>query len=181
MHPRASGIRAVESIAGFSCFQIVLAFEWAARFELGRYGTTTFYAKTPVKPTEFIIPERPLSVQAKDRSEYQAWKQLVVLCALPHWRRAPVTSGEVRLTIVFLCDDTAPIDVDNVVKPIQDALLAVAYSDDVLVTDVDSHRRYLHDAIDLTNCSASLIDMLTAQEEAVYVRLQEADVLGTYL
>jgi crossover junction endodeoxyribonuclease RusA len=134
-----------------------------------------------VNPTEFVIPERPLSVQAKDRADYQAWKQFIVLCALPHWRRAPVTSGEVRLTIVFLCDDSAPIDVDNVIKPIQDALLAVAYSDDVLVTDVDSHRRYLQDPFDITNCSATLIKMVSARQEAVYVRIQEADILGTYL
>ena len=131
-----------------------------------------------VKTVEFIVPERPVSVQAKDRSDYQAWKQLVVLCALPHWHRAPVTTGEIRLTIVFLCDDAAPIDVDNVVKPIQDALLHVAYSDDVLVTDVDSHRRYLQDAIDITDCSGTLIRMINEQREAMRSKRRAVEVLA---
>ena len=134
-----------------------------------------------MRVTEFVVPERPLSVQARQHDLLHAWRQLIVLHALHRWTGKPLASGEVHLTIVFLCDPTAPIDVDNVVKPIQDALLNVAYTNDVLVTDVDSHRRYVGDLVDITGCSRMLIQMINKDTEAVYVRLQEADELGVYL
>lgn len=38
------------------------------------------------------------------------------------WRsRPPLTTGELRLTIVYLAGDS-PADIDNIIKPIQDAL-----------------------------------------------------------
>jgi crossover junction endodeoxyribonuclease RusA len=127
-----------------------------------------------VKRTEFIVPSRPLSVQTKDCDRLQAWKQFVVLFAIDAWTDPVVSSGDIQLTIVFLCDFDAPIDVDNIVKPIQDALLHVVYSDDVLVTDVDSHRRYLQEEHSLAGCSRKLIELLAGDEEAVYIRVQRA-------
>ena len=39
--------------------------------------------------------------------------------------------------------DSSPADIDNSIKPIQDALVGVVLADDFQVTDVDSHRRFL--------------------------------------
>jgi hypothetical protein len=96
------------------------------------------------------------------------------------WGNPPIDDGKVNVTIVFLCDNRAPIDVDNVVKPIQDAMNDIVYTDDVLVTDTDSHRRYLQETVDLTGCSRMLIEMLVANEEAVYVRVRNARTLAEH-
>lgn len=130
---------------------------------------------------EFLIPNRPLSLQAADRSNFQAYKDYVRTLASLAWNRAPVSDGEINVSIVFLCDERAPIDVDNIIKPIQDAMNDVVYTDDVLVTDADSHRRYLQDSVDLTDCSPALIALLVSGEEGVYVRVRNARELASHL
>ena len=134
-----------------------------------------------MKRLDFIIPFRPLSLQAKDRPAYQGYKHIVAAIAANAWAGQPVQTGEINVSMVFLCDARAPIDVDNIVKPIQDAMTSVVYEDDVLVADADSHRRYLQDTIDLTFCPRLLIEMILAGEEAVYVRVRNSRTLGGYL
>jgi crossover junction endodeoxyribonuclease RusA len=56
----------------------------------------------------------------------------------------PVSSPALRCTIVYLCD-SSPADIDNIIKPIQDALVGLVIGDDFLISDVDSHRRFLTD------------------------------------
>jgi crossover junction endodeoxyribonuclease RusA len=134
-----------------------------------------------VRRLEFLIPNRPLSLQAADRPNFQAYKRYIRTLAAMAWNRAPVSDGEINVSIVFLCDERAPIDVDNIIKPIQDAMNDVVYTDDVLVTDTDSHRRYLQSSVDLTDCSPALIDLLVSGEEGVYVRVRNAGELARHL
>ncbi|MFO0451320.1 MAG: RusA family crossover junction endodeoxyribonuclease [Pseudomonadota bacterium] len=85
-------------------------------------------------------------------------------------------------TILTQGADAAPIDVDNVIKPIQDALNNVVYTDDSQLTDTDSHRRLLSETRDLTHASAPLIEVLSGDTEAVYIRVSEAVAApGVYL
>ena len=65
--------------------------------------------------------------------------------------------------------------------PIQDALVGVIYADDSLISDVDSHRRFLSDAIDLTNLPPLLVEGVTLGEECIYVRVSLADNLEVYI
>lgn len=130
---------------------------------------------------EFIIPNRPLSLQAADRPNYQAYKDWVKTLVSMIWERAPIDAGEVNVSMVFLCNPRAPIDVDNIIKPIQDAMNGVVCDDDALVTDTDSHRRYQGDAIDITDCPRALIEMLVTGEEGVYVRVRNARSLAEHL
>ena len=131
---------------------------------------------------EFIVPFRPVSVQAVDRANYQAWKGYVAQIASMEWGERVQTQEPLRFTVVFLCDDRAPIDVDNVIKPLQDALLGIAFEDDVIVTDTDSHRRFVQDPLDLTDLPTLLAEMLIIGEESVYIRLEKASpAVGAYL
>ncbi len=79
-----------------------------------------------------------------------------------------------------MCDDS-PADIDNIIKPIQDALIGVVYADDSLISDVDSHRRFLSDAINLTNLPPLLIKGVTLGEECIYIRVWLAENLEAYL
>ncbi|MBV9499830.1 MAG: RusA family crossover junction endodeoxyribonuclease, partial [Acidobacteriaceae bacterium] len=60
-----------------------------------------------------------------------------------------IQTGDLHLTLVYLCD-VAPPDTDNIVKPIQDALVGLIFSDDALIADVESHRRPMTGSFDLT-------------------------------
>jgi Holliday junction resolvase RusA-like endonuclease len=130
---------------------------------------------------EFIIPRRPLSHQTKSRSNLQAWKVYVKGIANLHWSNALILNGtDLRLTLVYLCDDS-PADIDNIIKPIQDAMVGVVYEDDIQISDVDSHRRYLTDTIIITGLPQLLADAVEVGNEAVYVKVEKADELGVYL
>jgi crossover junction endodeoxyribonuclease RusA len=130
---------------------------------------------------EILIPKRPVSHQAKNRENLQAWKDYIYGRARNEWSGGtPYTKVGLRLTLVYLCDES-PADIDNIIKPIQDALVGVVYADDSLISDVDSHRRFLSDAIDLTNLPPLLIKGISLGEECIYVRVCLAENLEAYL
>jgi crossover junction endodeoxyribonuclease RusA len=113
---------------------------------------------------EMLIPKRPVSHQAKNRENLQAWKDYIYGRARTEWiGGTPLVRSGLRLMLVYLCDDS-PADIDNIIKPIQDALVGVVYADDSLVSDVDSHRRFLSDPIAITNLPPLLIKGVTLGE-----------------
>lgn len=131
---------------------------------------------------EFLIPKRPVSLQTKNRQNLQAWKAFVRGEAAKLWINGtpPVSSPALRFTIVYLCDES-PADIDNIIKPIQDALVGLVFEDDFLVSDVDSHRRFLDEPIDVTNLPPLLQIGVVAGNECVYVRVSDAQDLRSYL
>ncbi|MDV3348107.1 RusA family crossover junction endodeoxyribonuclease [Leptothoe sp. LEGE 181152] len=134
----------------------------------------------PLSLFELLIPRRPVSHQAKDRANLQKWKDFVYGRARLSWQGTPLTEDGLRLTLVYLCDD-APADIDNVIKPIQDALVGVVFADDFQITDVDSHRRFLSEEIDITHLPSLLLQGLVLSQECVYIRVSLAEALDRYL
>jgi len=131
---------------------------------------------------EFLIPKRPVSLQTRNRKNLQAWKQFVEAHARKNWTNLPVTNN-LQLTLVYLCDND-PVDVDNIIKPIQDSLVGLIYDDDLLITDVESHRRPLNDIFDMTNMKkypTLLVEGILLGKECVYVRISHAKLLEDYL
>src|SRR6516225_10262980 len=89
---------------------------------------------------EFLIRRRPLSQQAKS-NRLRQWKEFVQSEARRYWTPAHVPAdGPICITLVYLYDEAAP-DVDNIMKPILDALIGIAYPDDAMVTDVIGRKR----------------------------------------
>ena len=91
-----------------------------------------------------------------------------------------LSNTPLQLTLVYLYNSD-PVDVDNIIKPIQDALIGLVYDDDLLVTDVTSHRRSLVGTFDLTQCPPLLIDGILAGNECVYVRVSDSKPVEEYL
>jgi crossover junction endodeoxyribonuclease RusA len=130
---------------------------------------------------EMIIPKRPISHQIKSRDKLQDWKDYIYGRARQEWiGGTPYNKSGIQLTIVYLCDDF-PVDIDNIIKPIQDALVGVVYADDVLITDVDSHRRSISSPIDATKLPELLIEGAALREECVYIRVSLSKNLEEYI
>ncbi|NEQ67806.1 MAG: RusA family crossover junction endodeoxyribonuclease [Symploca sp. SIO2D2] len=120
---------------------------------------------------EFLIPERPVSLQTKNRANLQDWKRFVACEAAKTWGNdAPIDSRDLQLTLVYLCGND-PVDIDNIIKPIQDALVGLVYADDILVTDVESRRRPLTGTYDVALCPELVLQGLASGDECVYVRV----------
>jgi crossover junction endodeoxyribonuclease RusA len=129
---------------------------------------------------EFLIPRRPVSLQTKSRANLQAWKNYVAGEATKVWHGTMIETGDLELLLVYLFD-LAPPDTDNIVKPIQDALVGLVFSDDALIADVESHRRSLIGTFDLTRLPDLLVAGITAGQECVYVRVSTSLPLEDYL
>ncbi|AFY49506.1 Endodeoxyribonuclease RusA [Nostoc sp. PCC 7524] len=131
-------------------------------------------------PFEFLIPRRPVSLQAKPK-KLQQWKNFVRSEAQKIWTGgSPIQDANLQLTLVYLCDDYPP-DIDNIIKPIQDALVGLVFEDDNLVSDVDSHRRFLSDPIDFINLPYLLQYGVLIGQECVYVKVSKSQPLEKYL
>lgn len=77
-------------------------------------------------------------------------------------------------SFLYLAADDAA-DVDNIIKPIQDALVGLVYS------DIDCHRRYLSEPIEVSDLPPLLQAAVAVAEECVYVRVSHACELRDYL
>ena len=63
---------------------------------------------------EFLIPKRPLSLQAKRRN-LNGWKAYVRAEAAKVWNGPVIQGGDLQLTLVYLCG-VSPPDTDNIVN-----------------------------------------------------------------
>jgi crossover junction endodeoxyribonuclease RusA len=129
---------------------------------------------------DFLIPKRPVSSQTRQTSNLQAWKQYVCSEAEKFWTGQVLVDKDIQLTLVYLYG-ADPVDTDNIIKPIQDALIGLVYEDDSLVTDVASHRRLLSGTFDLTLCPKPLVQGIVLGIECVYVRVSKSRPLEEYL
>lgn len=129
---------------------------------------------------DFLIPRRPVSLQTKNRVNLQKWKNYVRDKAARTWSGVICCDEDIHLTLIYLCNSD-PVDTDNIVKPIQDALVGLIYNDDSQVTDVESHRRGLGGTFDLTRCPRPFIEGIASGEECVYVRVSAPCSLEDYL
>lgn len=129
---------------------------------------------------EFLIPRRPVSLQTKNKKNLQAWKRFVQTEAAKTWNGALASEIDIHLMLVYLYDSD-PVDTDNIIKPIQDALVGLVYDDDLLITDVESHRRSLSGIFDVALCPKLLLDGITLGNECVYVKVCHAESLESYL
>ncbi|MFD1468653.1 RusA family crossover junction endodeoxyribonuclease [Hymenobacter caeli] len=129
---------------------------------------------------EFLLPRRPISHQSKSATNRQKWKEFVRSEAQKVWGEQTVIALPCHLTLVYFCGDR-PSDIDNIIKPIQDALVGLVYVDDTYVTDVDSHRRALTDAFDLIRLPPLVVSTLSEGIEFVYVRVSTSQAIENYL
>jgi crossover junction endodeoxyribonuclease RusA len=125
-------------------------------------------------PFEFVIPQRPVSQQARRRQRVHEWKAFVAATA----RQAitgprDLATGPVSIRLLYLFDESA-LDADNILKPIQDALVGVVLEDDSVITDVEIRRRWRQTAFTLNSVSPTLAAGLSLGSEFVYVALSDA-------
>lgn len=123
-----------------------------------------------MKPFEFLIPKRPLSHQAKDSAHKQDWKKFVHARAFRDWTGIPINNIALKFTLVYLCEQD-PADINNIIKPVQDALIGLVYNDDALIIDVQAHLRMTDELIEVTGLSKILQDAIISGMECVYVKI----------
>ncbi|WP_041430668.1 RusA family crossover junction endodeoxyribonuclease [Synechococcus sp. PCC 6312] len=77
------------------------------------------------------------------------------------------------LQIIYFYESIA-IDVDNIVKPIQDAIIGLAYIDDDQVTDVLVRKRNLSGKFKVENMTSTLAEGFSRGNEFLHIVVIEA-------
>lgn len=124
---------------------------------------------------EFIVPGTPISSGASGRSRTR-WKESVstaALAILPPGHG--LVADSVRVTIVYFYVQT-DLDLDNIIKPILDALIEVIYLNDFQVADISAAKRDRIGNLLLEGASPVIIEHLAATahdpQDFVYVAVE---------
>ena len=122
-------------------------------------------------PFEFSIEGPPVSSQTKNRKSLRAWKGRVHQAAEALWPQGtPPVPDDVTVKITYFYDNEPP-DVNNIIKPIQDALIGLVYHDDGQVADTSSRKSKIDGAFIVKGVSPELAVRLAAGRDFVWVRV----------
>lgn len=122
-------------------------------------------------PFEFIIEGPPVSLQTKNRARLRQWKTDVANAArlkIPA-NTAPV-QGEVEIKITNYYEGSCP-DVDNIIKPIQDALAGIVYEDDDQVVETGSRKKDINGAYKIRGASSVIIEGFVNRNEFLHIKV----------
>ncbi len=118
---------------------------------------------------EFIVNGPPVSQQARRRERLKAWKATVRQEAEKYWSpEQKIAIGYVKLQITYFYDSLV-IDVDNIAKPIQDAIIGLAYIDDNQVTDILVRKRNLSINFKIENMTSTLAEGFARDNEFLHI------------
>jgi crossover junction endodeoxyribonuclease RusA len=125
-------------------------------------------------PFEFVIMGPPVSQQTRPRLRRHAWvEQLRTLIASQWPLDDPPVTGAVHVEITHVFPGVSG-DLDNLAKPVLDALNRLAYEDDRQVTDLTMRKRDLSRDLRIHSRWPALIAALSQGGEFLHVVVQEA-------
>lgn len=124
-------------------------------------------------PWECVVLGVPASLQSKGSTRAR-WKTSVATAAVSVWPadEAPL-AVPVQVTITYFYEGSA-LDVDNMLKPIQDALIGIALDDDKHVTDVRGGKRDLANAFVVKGMSPILANGFVSNGPFVHIKIDLA-------
>ena len=123
-------------------------------------------------PFEFTIKGPPISLQAKPASRNR-WKAAVAAeanIAIPNG--AIPTADDVAISITYYYEGDSP-DVDNIIKPIQDALISIVYIDDAQVVQAKSAKTKIDGSYTIRGASPVLLMAFSNRNTFVHIRVTE--------
>lgn len=125
-------------------------------------------------PLEFVVAGTPVSLQAKRREALDEWKSRIVQASrtvLPEAHFA--TDDPLAITLYYFPASEMQGDVDNIVKPILDALERHIYVDDRQVQRILVQKFEPGNVFGFTRPSAMLGAALEQTKPALYIRLSD--------
>lgn len=130
-------------------------------------------------PLEFIVRGTPVSLQAARTKSKDAWKQRVKEAsyeALPDGHFS--TEAQISVTLFYFSATEMQGDVDNIVKPILDALSQHIYNDDRQVERVWVQKFEPGRIFQFSRPSEVLSDALSGEKPLLFIRLGDNPAEG---
>lgn len=128
-------------------------------------------------PLEVVVAGTPVSLQGS-KGALHKWKGKVYSAALQRrdetCEMALLDGRALAVEIFYFSDAPMAGDIDNIVKPILDALIGVAYMDDVVVERVTAQKFEPETDWQFTQPSAQLASALEMPTPIVYIRVDDS-------
>ncbi|MEU1588468.1 MULTISPECIES: RusA family crossover junction endodeoxyribonuclease [Micromonospora] len=129
-------------------------------------------------PWDFVVLGVPVSVQAKSTSRTR-WKAAVSAAARAAWPAGgEPLRGRLQIHVTCYHDSAPPLDVDNMLKPIQDALIGIVYVDDGQLVDCHGHLRDVNAQYGVRGMTPAQAHGFVSDGPFVHVRIEPAPELG---
>ncbi len=136
-----------------------------------------YYFRSALTRFEFIVDGPPVSQQARKRGKgnsIEDWKKTVRQEAEKYWSSEQKTAtGWVMLQITYFYNSDK-MDVDNIVKPIQDAIKGLAYVDDKQVSDLLVRKRNLSGNFRIENMTSILTEGFERGKQFLHIVVIDA-------
>jgi hypothetical protein len=124
---------------------------------------------------EFIVKGVPAS-GPKRGPNLKKWRRNVEEQARLNWKKSPLTQKLSSTLIHFHKGDIAPLDNDNMSKPVHDALTKVVYDDDRQVIHTRSIQMSVDSPIAIEGATQVLLDTIALGDGFLYFRIDEIPV-----
>lgn len=128
---------------------------------------------TPDLPLEIVVRGIPVSLQGSPRSK-AAWRDTIKSAAdevIPGGSWA--LTDRLAVTIYYFPEGQMLGDVDNIVKPILDAMIPYVYVDDSLIDRVVVQRFEVEHVFSFTDPTPALSAALLEEGPALYIRITD--------
>jgi crossover junction endodeoxyribonuclease RusA len=125
---------------------------------------------------EFVVLGPPISNQQntpKGKASLAAWQATIAGAAGPLWPN-PLLTGHLKATIInFYAGNKPSVDVDNMPKPILDAMQQIVYDDDRQIIQAEITHAKVSAAFSIAGVSPVLVTALQVGQAFVYVRIED--------
>lgn len=124
-------------------------------------------------PFEFVVDGPVVSQQARRGGLRDRWRNKVRRAAQDQWKSDSLDPRPVSVAITYFFN-RVDVDVDNIPKPILDALKGLVYRDDKQVSDLFCRKRNYRDVLRIPDPPADLFEYIREQQPVVHVIVDHA-------
>ncbi|ATC26064.1 RusA family crossover junction endodeoxyribonuclease [Caulobacter vibrioides] len=128
-------------------------------------------------PLEFVIEGTPVSLQSKNTKNRETWKQIVRGAALERRQELSefcwLDQRALGVRIYYFSPEPMVGDIDNIVKPILDAMIGVAYPNDQVIEQVVVQKFEPDTPWEFASPTGQLAIALDTAPPLIYIRVDD--------
>lgn len=122
---------------------------------------------------EFSITGIPISSQSHNKQSLNRWKTEVYQAAQAKWISGlPPFKGDLTIKITYYYDIESP-DVDNIIKPIQDALKGLVYDDDRQIVRTQCEKKDINGSYQIRRAPQIIVEGFLNGDDFLHVKIEE--------
>ncbi len=128
---------------------------------------------------EFVVAGPPVSSQqntAKGRANLAGWQKELAREAESRWKFAPLT-GVLKALIINFHESVKPsVDLDNILKPILDAMQKIILENDRQIRQAEIAHVNIDSAFAIKGVSKLIVDALHVGDDFIFLRIEDPDI-----